>query len=282
LAPRIFKAQNRAVVESDFVGLLLRDFPFIKSVVCWGGEKNIPPYYGRVFLSIIPIEGYNIVDAVKKTIEARLQKYTMMAIPVVVDANFIFLDLTIDYIFDNTKTASTFATIETQIADTVTAYNDNHLDQFDFWYNNSLLSDNLMQIVGIESIQIKKYAYIEFETILLKKTKYSFSFNNVVQPDSFNLTGYVVDLDADTDKIEDDGLGNLKRIYTKNNVEYSEVVGTIDYLTGDVILTLQLLTGNLTTLKAYVEPSLDNFYTERNNVVAINSTSINRTTQKRV
>lgn len=282
LAPRIYKAQNRAVIESDFVGVVLRDFPFIKAATSWGGEKNVPPYYGRVFISLIPIEGYNIVDSVKRAIEARLQKYTMMATPVVVDANYSYLDLIIDYVFDDTKTADTSQTIESKIAAKINDYNENYLKQFQFWYNNSELSEELKAIPGVVSIQIRKKAYIIIDVLKGQKTKYEFSFGNILNPGSFQLTGYTLDIAATADTIADDGLGNLIRTYSKAGVTNSISVGTINYITGDVSFIAQFLSTTPDTLKIYVTPSLDDFYTERNKVVAVDNVLVERITNKRV
>jgi hypothetical protein len=280
LAPRIYKAQNRAVVESDFIGIVLRDFPFIKSAICWGGEKNNPPYYGRVFLSLIPQEGYSIVDSVKRSIESRLQEYTMISTPYIVDSNSIYLDLVIDYIFDDTKTSNTSQTIETMIGTVVNDYSENSLKQFNFWYNNSQLIDDIKNITGLTSVQIRKKSFIEFDVQKAKRYKYSFSYGNVIVPGTFVLSDYIIDISVTSDVISDDG-GILNRVFTKGGVVYKEAVGDIDYDTGVVNFTVQFLSTNTDTLKAYVTPSLDNFYTERNDIVSIASTVINRTTQKR-
>ena len=281
IAPRIYKSQNRAVTESDFVGIVLRDFPFIKSAICWGGEKNVPPHYGRVYLSMIPVDGYEIVDSVKRSIESQVQKYTIMATPFVVDAHYIWLDLSIEYIFNDTKTTDTYQTIEAKIASVVNQFVDRNLTQFEFWYNNSELSDLITDIQGVESVQIRKTSFIEFDAMKGKKTKYAFSFENVITPGTFILKNYVLDISTTADVIADDGLGNLVRTFTKLGVVSKETVGTIDYSTGDVTFNVQFLSATPATLKAQVTPSLDNFYTERNNVVSINSSVINRTTKKR-
>lgn len=280
LAPRIYKAQNRAVVESDFIAVVLRDFPFIKSAICWGGEKNVPPYYGRVFLSLIPQEGYTIVDSVKRAIESRLQEYTIMSTPYIVDSKNIYLDLVIDYIFDDTKTSSTSQTIEAEIGKIIEDYSDNELKQFDFWYNNSVLIDRIKNITGLTSVQIRKKSFIEFGVQKTKRNKYNFSYENIIVPGTFSLSGYKIDISATADSISDDS-GTLNRVYTKGGVVYKEAVGDINYDTGVVNFTAQFLSTTPDTLRAYVIPSLDNFYTERNNIVSISSIVINRTTQKR-
>lgn len=282
LAPRIHKAQNRAVVESDFTAIVLRDFPFIKSAICWGGEKNSPPYFGRTFLSLIPVDGYNIVNSVKRAIEARLQKYTISTTPFVVDANYLYLDLDIDYIFDDTQTSDTEQALEATIAATVNSFNEGYLKQFDFWYNESKLNNMLTDIKGVESVEVKTKAYYELNIVRGASTKYQIEFVNEIRPGTFKLSGYVADISATNDYIEDDGEGNLVRRFNKNSMSNKVNIGTIDYDTGSIELTVQFLTGTPDMLKAFVEPLNDNFYTNNNYVVAINSISPRRITNRRV
>lgn len=282
LAPRIYKAQNRAVVETDFEGIVLRDFPFIKAAIVWGGEKNNPPYYGRVFVSLIPVEGYNIVDAVKRAIENRLQEYTIMATPVVVDAQYLYLDLVINYILDNTQTANTEQVTSAKISKVVSDYNSGELKNFDFWYNNSRLIDLISGIEGVESVQIRKKVFKAITPVKSVRTKYEFSFDNVLRPGTFKLAEYVLDISTTSDVIVDNGLGVLVRTYVKNSVTSTETVGTIDYNTGNIVFTAQFLSTTPSVINAYVEPLEDNFYTQRNLVVGINSVNVNRITNKRV
>lgn len=282
LAPRIYKAQNRAVVESDYRAIVLRDFPFIEDAIVWGGEKNDPPYYGRVFISLIPVEGYNVVDAVKRAIENDLQQYTIMATPYVVDAQYLYMDMDIEYILDNTKTANTDQTTKAAIASAVMDYNKNSLKKFDFWYNNSKLNDLITDIEGVESVQIRKKVFKAITPVKSIRTKYEFTYDNVLRPGTFKMSGYVLDISATSDIITDNGLGVLVRTKVINSITSTETVGTIDYNTGSVVFTAQFLSTTPSVLNAYVEPYEDNFYTQRNLVVSINSVNVERITNKRV
>ena len=58
-------AKGRAVTTSDYVLLLKEKFDFVKTASVWGGEDNVPPIFGKVFISIQPVSGYTISDSVK-------------------------------------------------------------------------------------------------------------------------------------------------------------------------------------------------------------------------
>ena len=52
-APYLYASQNRMVTAEDYSSLILRNFPNqISDIKSWGGEDNIPPKYGSVFVSI--------------------------------------------------------------------------------------------------------------------------------------------------------------------------------------------------------------------------------------
>lgn len=59
-APYLYASQNRMVTASDYAALALRNFSnVISDIKSWGGEDNLPPQYGAVYLSII----FNTSDA---------------------------------------------------------------------------------------------------------------------------------------------------------------------------------------------------------------------------
>jgi len=45
-----------------------KQFPFVKSVSVWGGEDNVPPVYGKVFIGVQPVSGYIIPDSTKRDV----------------------------------------------------------------------------------------------------------------------------------------------------------------------------------------------------------------------
>jgi len=52
-APLQFISQNRAVTKNDYVKIIQQKYPQFDAVNVWGGEENIPPVYGKVFISTL-------------------------------------------------------------------------------------------------------------------------------------------------------------------------------------------------------------------------------------
>ena len=56
------------VTSADYRSLILANNPSVQSVSVWGGEDNDPPIYGKVFISLDPVEGQVITSEVKDNI----------------------------------------------------------------------------------------------------------------------------------------------------------------------------------------------------------------------
>jgi len=63
-APYQYATQNRMVTADDYASLILRNYStLVKDVMAWGGEDNLDPEFGAVYVSILFED--NVEDAVK-------------------------------------------------------------------------------------------------------------------------------------------------------------------------------------------------------------------------
>jgi hypothetical protein len=93
-APRIYSAQNRAVTSSDYETIIPRIYPQTESVSVFGGEELTPPEYGKVFITIKPIEGNFLSDGVKRNIKNELRKYAVAGIiPEILDLKYLYIEV---------------------------------------------------------------------------------------------------------------------------------------------------------------------------------------------
>lgn len=282
IAPKIYETQNRAVRDKDYVTLMLRDFPFIKSAIAWGGEKNVPPYFGRVFLCAIPQDGFIIADTVKKIIQNSISKYAVTSITTeVLDAEYLGLNLDVGVLIDFNSTTDNFQQTITKVNDVINAYNVSNLKTFDFWYNNSLLIQKIQQDVpAVYSVEINKTAFYKTPIKTNVKTKYEVQTLNGIVPNSLTTSTVSMDITASSCKIYDDGLGLIKSDIVKAGVTTTKIIGAINYETGHLYFDELLL--NTGDLVIKVTPSTENFYTERNYVVYIDEVEIKELTNRRV
>jgi hypothetical protein len=64
-APRFNTAKGRVVTSTDYETAIKQSNPNIKSVTVWGGEDNVPPVYGKVYISLQPQTGFVITETEK-------------------------------------------------------------------------------------------------------------------------------------------------------------------------------------------------------------------------
>lgn len=282
LAPKIWETQNRAVRDKDYVAIMLREFTFIKSAIAWGGEKNVPPYYGRVFLCAIPQDGFVIADTVKQTIEKRITEFSVASItPEVVDASYIGLQLDIGILYNANQTTDTFAQTVASVKTAVNTYNQNNLRLFDFWYNDSELGRQITKAApSIYSIETHKKAF--FDTVINRNVmkQYVAEFLNELEPGSLVVSDVVFDINATSQKVLDDGEGKIIKQIIKDGITTNETIGSINYTTGYVEFNALLLDPG--TLRMTVTPVASNFYTDRNYVVYIDTINVDLLTTRKV
>jgi hypothetical protein len=140
-----FATQNRAVTSDDYTNLIKANFGYINSISVWGGEDNIPPVYGKVFISankIQSIEGQssltNLSDSDKADILDYLKSKKVLSIfPEIVDPNQcnIILDILVKY--NPNVTTLSRADISSRINDIITDYNINRINEFNSVFRHS-------------------------------------------------------------------------------------------------------------------------------------------------
>lgn len=282
LAPKIWETQNRAVRDKDYVAIMLREFTFIKSAIAWGGEKNVPPYYGRVFLCAIPQDGFVIADTVKQTIEKRITEFSVASItPEVVDASYIGLQLDIGILYNANQTTDTFAQTVAAVKTATNAYNQNNLRLFDFWYNDSELGRQITKAApSIYSIETHKKAFVDTPISRNVMKHYIAEFLNEIEPGSLIVSDVVFDINATSQKVLDDGAGKVIKQIVKDGITTNETIGSINYTTGYVEFNALLLDPG--TLRMTVTPVASNFYTDRNYVVYIDTINVDLLTTRKV
>lgn len=273
LAPKTYQAQDRAVVESDYSILVKKRFPFIQSLKTWGGEDNDPPRYGVVFMSIISDQGQVLTRSIKREILSYLEDYNIGSITnEIVDSEGIGLDLTVHFAFDSRLTNRTFNQLKSEIDTIVDTYNDNNLERFDNYYNDSKLSDLIMDIRGIETVNIEKTAKVQFDVLRFDGPSYSYNMKNPLTPGTFIIDNFSADANATSQVITDDTDGNIVYTKTVSGVTTDTDIGTIDYDSGEFEFSINMIQDDLRFF-ARVEPLNENFYVYNNKYLYIDTTT---------
>jgi|APCry1669191812_1035378.scaffolds.fasta_scaffold00320_4 hypothetical protein len=131
-APYYYTAQNRCVTVNDYESLVTKDFPDIQAVSVWGGEENIPPVYGKVYLSVKTRGYYTLTQLEKQNIKDYLttNRSMLTVVPEIIDPEYIFILVGGDVYYNPTLTTQTSAYLATEVSDSIYNYAQQYLYNF--------------------------------------------------------------------------------------------------------------------------------------------------------
>jgi hypothetical protein len=292
-APRDYTAQDRAVTADDYKVLVKSLFANAQSVQVYGGEDAATPDYGKVYVSIKAKSGSNLTEISKQNLVKSLKSFAVASVtPVIIDPETTFITLTTTFKYDSSLTTKDISTLETNVIEAITAYNTSTLEDFTGMFRYSAVGkviDNADTSILSNITKIKMYKNIT--PTLNSGLKYTLSFNNALyNPHSghnasgggiISSTGFKIFGD-DTNEhfLDDDGAGNIRVYYLSGTVRsYSDATyGTIDYATGEIILTSSNITSisNVdgaasTRIRVFAVPSSNDVVPVRNQVLSIDT-----------
>tara|TARA_B100000073_G_scaffold123444_1_gene100748 strand:- start:606 stop:2510 length:1905 start_codon:yes stop_codon:yes gene_type:complete len=270
-APRLNATRDRAVTEQDYKSLILQSNSNIQSVAVWGGEKNDPPMYGKVFISLNPVPGQIITEQDKDNIKNSIidPKTPVAIIPEFVDPEYTYLQLEIDTTYDPKVTALTKGEIETAVKLQVDNYFNNYLNKLNKSFYYSRLHDLInAQTPAIISTNIRLGLQKREKATLNKDHNYTVKFNQKLQPRELSSTYFDIEVSGSTHKVtlQDtpgtdvvaplySGTGTVQAVGTDGFLQAN--VGTIDYDSGTVdlpALRIKKLYGTEKNLRINVTP----------------------------
>ena len=241
-APRNYSAQNRAVTANDYKNILLNNAPDLQTISVWGGEKNSPPVYGKVYISAKPFGSALLSDARKDELTTLLDDRNVVTIePIFVDPEYLYIVPTVQVRYNPNVTSKNGDTLLNQVNNVMASFNTNELGVFN---NNFYLSEFIKKLDAIDDSVINVAVDIKMQRRFIPNTSltqsYTVKFNNALDnPHSGHL--YTISSSAFTYQgftcyFDDNGKGLLRiyrlvqgrRIYVNNNA------GTVNYNLGTV------------------------------------------------
>ena len=252
-APKALQIQERAVTTSDYEVLLKQQFPEIKAVSAYGGENLNPPQFGRVAISVYLGEAEETLsNTLVNTYLDYLSDKTPLAIePTFVPSEFVYGKIAVRVNYNPKLTTKNSDFIAQLVRDTIQAYSEGTLDNFNTTLRLSNLSSNIDAAdVSITSNAMTAKPIIEYTPDLNIKSNPIFKFGTpLVRPYPFRETnGFseykpsIVSGQFSVDNVcvylQDDGIGNMQLVTSdlSNPQIIDPTAGTVDYDSGDVKL----------------------------------------------
>lgn len=292
-APHYYTAQNRCVTAEDYKTLILSNFPETKSVIVWGGEENVPPVYGNIYISIIPKSGETLTTTEKNILINDILKPRQMIAThnVFVNPFYIKLLLNITYYYNPNKTNLYSNDISQMILNKILDYNQENLIN----YGGVFRQSNVTSIIdncdaSIQNSNINAKMLISFDIYYNKPSTYKiilynpiFNYtsgneailsNGLVTSDNPNVTSYIDDVPiTGTDQ------GNLRLFYyVGSEKKLLRYVGTVNYLTGEILIeNIVILNTTSFSLDLMITPNSVDIISKLNQVVMLQNGLINIT-----
>lgn len=151
-APLKFAAQQRLVTSEDYKALILDNYSsVVEDVSTWGGQDNVPPKYGSVFVSLKFKDGLpsSVEEVTKNSIINNLtDNLAIMSIDTeFTDPAIAFLELITTFNFDPAASNNSVRTQEGLVQSLVTNYFEENLNRFERIFRRS----NLLTLVDDQS-----------------------------------------------------------------------------------------------------------------------------------
>jgi len=245
-APMTHQAQGRAVTANDYVAIIANAYPNIETIAVWGGQDNIPPKYGKVFIAAKPygrdtfttLEKYDLALGIVKS------RGVVTVVPEFVDPKYLKVELTCNVYYNPSTTTLTAGAIQSNVIDVVGAYS-NTLSKFDVAYRHSVITGNIATAAAsivstINTVRVRQ----SVAAILGVSTNYSAHFGNPIAASTlstFSSTRFFMAGYAQRGYLANDGSDIV--FYTEDAAgtpTYRLVIGTLDFRGSVTLQNLQI------------------------------------------
>ena len=258
-AAQIYASQHRAVTAGDYETLIPSIYAETESVSAFGGEELSPPQFGKVYISIKPINGTYLSNAIKDNIKTNLKQYSVAGIiPEIIDLKYLYIEADINTYF-NSNLAKSANAVTSVVSNNVGQYaNSSELNKFGarFKYSkflkmiddsNRAITSNITSVVMRRDMRAALNSFAEYEICFGNRFyiknhghgTYGGEIGYNIKSSGFTVSGIpgVVYLKDMPNNSLADGVVDLMRLESPTEATVvRKNVGTIDYLKGEVKL----------------------------------------------
>jgi len=287
-ATKFYTSQNRLVTLNDYKAKVQEYYPNADAVAVWGGEDNVPPAYGKVFVALKPNNADYLSETEKTQVKNSLNKLNMLTVrPEIVDADIIKILISTTFKYNPALTTLTAGELSTLVKNTINQFDTDNLNGFDAIFRHSNLTKTIDEadsaiLSNTTNIRLRK----KLNGIVSTNPKgYTLSMGNALfNPHSghnadaggiITTTGFKVGGDSvNTYYFDDDGKGNLRRYYLSGSTRIykDSAAGIVNYSTGLISINAFILTSTVnadTSIDFTVIPSGNDVVAERGNLIDI-------------
>ena len=253
-APKSYGTQDRAVTSQDYEAIVRKVYPATSDIIIFGGEDQVPPEYGKVFIALKPNDASYLTSLTKQKIIADLKQYVVASVePKIVDPSILFVEMTSKIYYNGSATDQTPAQIRDKVIGNVQSYLDiSDTEKFNGKFRYSKMvgviddSDNTINS-NLTAITMRKDFYPQLNSTFYYEVCFQNSFDKDCDEPVLSSTGFRVTEYPNFDVYVEDRDSKIV-LYTLDSVTGEKVVldkevGDIDYAKGELMMY------NLTIIK---------------------------------
>lgn len=194
-APRSYSAQNRLVTADDYTSMIQNLYgSYFRDVVSWGGNDNLPPEYGVVFVSLNFDD--DTAESIKDITKAMIRDQLTSNLSIMsIDTKFVepektYLELQTKFNIDTTKDTSSIEQLQNTVNDFIVDYTENNLNEFGsiFRRSNVLTElDNISPAILNSRMDVRIQQRIDVDEIIAQieseQTSVGIPFDSYVEKD---------------------------------------------------------------------------------------------------
>jgi hypothetical protein len=278
-APFQYASQNRMVTHADYSALVLRNFStLIKDIIAWGGEDNLKPEFGTVFMSVLFNDDVteNRKTITKNSIQDLAEQLSVASFILKFDDPITtYVELETFFQFNPRLTTLSLNTIQEQVREAISNYFQEAVGKFgqSFRRSNMLtLVDEVSPAVLSSRADVKMQQ--RFSPSLTVEQDHSFSFPvPIATPDDvfYRIRTSTFTYNNQKCQIRNELNSNkLQVINLETNLPIVDNVGSYNAATGTVNiigLTVDSIAGSRNFMKLSVTPANQSAITPERNYV---------------
>ena len=244
-APKAYGTQDRAVTAQDYEAIVRQVYPATSDIIIFGGEDQVPPEYGKVFISLKPKDASYLTSLTKQQIVADLKKYVVASVePKLVDPSILYVELTSKIYYNGSATDQTPAQIRDKVIGGVQSYLDtSDTEKFNGKFRHSkmvgVIDDADRSInSNLTEVTMRKDFYPSLNSTFYYEVCFQNAFDKDCDEPVLSSTGFRVTEYPTFDVYVEDRGGKIV-LYRLDSVTGEKVVldkelGDIDYEKGEL------------------------------------------------
>ena len=244
-APKSYGTQDRAVTAQDYEAIVRQIYPATSDIIIFGGEDQVPPEYGKVFISLKPKDASYLTSLTKQSIVADLKKYVVASVePKLVDPSILYVELTSKIYYNGSATDQTPAQIRDKVIGGVQSYLDtSDTEKFNGKFRHSkmvgVIDDADRSInSNLTEVTMRKDFYPSLNSTFYYEVCFQNAFDKDCDEPVLSSTGFRVTEYPTFDVYVEDRDGKIV-LYRLDSVTGEKVVldkelGDIDYEKGEL------------------------------------------------